>query len=76
MASRPRCRIPTQLKLAYDFGGGWEATYTASIFHQIDDATAQTYLKDPSGNPVYSGNSNINGYNYNIAASSFSGTCL
>jgi iron complex outermembrane receptor protein len=61
-------------KLAYDFGGGWEATYTASIFHQIDDATAQTYLKDPSGNPVYSGNSNINGYNYNIAASSFSGT--
>ena len=61
-------------KLAYDFGGGWQATYTASIFHQIDDATAQTYLNDPNGNPVYSGNSNINGYNYNIAASSFSGT--
>ena len=61
------------LKLAYDFGGGWEATYTASIFHQTDNATAQTYLTDPGGSPVYAGNSNINGYNYNIAASSFSG---
>ena len=51
-------------KLAYDFGGGWEATYTASVFHQTDDATAQTYLRDASGNPVYSGNTNLAGYNY------------
>ena len=33
---------------------------------------AQTYLRDASGAPVYSGNTNIDGYNYNIAASSFS----
>ena len=26
----------------------------------------------PAGNTVYAGNSNINGYNYNIAASTFS----
>ena len=31
------------LKLAYDLGAGWQATYTASVFHQTDDATAQNY---------------------------------
>ncbi len=60
------------LKVAYDFDNGWEATYTASVFHQVDDARAQTWLRDASGAPVYTGNTNINGYNYNIAASSFS----
>jgi iron complex outermembrane receptor protein len=59
------------LKLAYDFDNGWEATYTASIFHQFDDATAQTYLQNAAGAPVYTGSVNSNGYNYNIAASSF-----
>jgi iron complex outermembrane receptor protein len=60
------------LKLAYDFANGWQATYTASLFHQTDNATAQTYLRDANGTPVYSGNVNIGGFNYNIAASSFS----
>jgi iron complex outermembrane receptor protein len=60
------------VKLAYDFDNGWEATYTASVFHQSDDAGAQTWLRDASGTPVYTGNTNINGYNYTIAASSFS----
>ena len=60
------------IKLAYDFAHDWQATYTASVFHQTDDATAKTYLHDGSVAPVYSGNTNINGYNYNIAASSFS----
>jgi iron complex outermembrane receptor protein len=61
------------LKLAYDFGGP-VLSYTASVFHQNDDAGAQSWLRDPSGNTVYTGNSNINGYNYNIAASTFSNT--
>ena len=60
------------LKLAYDFSNGWQATYTASVFHQTDDAGAQTYLRDSAGAAVYAGNANISGYNYNIAASSFS----
>ncbi|MCX7281784.1 MAG: TonB-dependent receptor [Alphaproteobacteria bacterium] len=60
------------LKLAYDFENGWQLAYTASLFHQDDDASTQSYLRDPTGNVVYTGNSNINGYNYNIAASSFS----
>ena len=60
------------LKLAYDFGNGWEAAYTISLFHQLDNSIAQTYLRDPSGNPVYTGSVNSNGYNYNIAAGSYS----
>jgi len=60
------------LKLAYDFANRWQLAYTASLFHQDDDAGVRTYLRDGAGSTVYSGNSNINGYNYNIAASTFS----
>ena len=61
------------LKLAYDFANRWQLSYVASLFHMNDDAGVRSYLSDPSGNAVYAGNSNINGYNYNIAASTFSG---
>jgi iron complex outermembrane receptor protein len=60
------------LKLAYEFDNGMQLAYLASLFHQDNDAGVRTYLKDASGNPVYAGNSNIGGFNYNIAASSFS----
>ncbi|HKB95565.1 MAG TPA: TonB-dependent receptor, partial [Rhizomicrobium sp.] len=60
------------LKLAYDLSNGWQLAYTASLFHQDNDAGVQSYLRNGAGNTVYSGNSNIGGYNYNIAASSFS----
>ncbi len=62
------------LKLAYDFTNGWQLAYIASLFHQDDNATSQSYLRNASGNTVYTGSSNINGYNYNIAAGSFSNT--
>jgi iron complex outermembrane receptor protein len=62
----------TTLKLAYDFDNGMQLSYLASLFHQDDDAGVDTWLRDPSGAVVYAGNSNINGYNYNIAASTFS----
>lgn len=60
------------LKLAYDFDNHWQLAYTASLFHQDDDAGVRSYLRGPAGNTVYTGNSNINGYNYSIAASTFS----
>jgi iron complex outermembrane receptor protein len=60
------------LKLAYDFPNQWQLAYVASLFHMDDDAGVRTYLRDGSGNPVYAGNSNIGGYNYNIAANTFS----
>ena len=62
----------TTLKLAYDFGSGMTLSYLASLFRQDDDSRVDSWLRDPAGNVVYSGNSNINGYNYNIAASTFS----
>ncbi len=60
------------LKLAYDFENGMQLSYLASLFHQDNDSSVRTYLSNASGTPVYAGNSNIGGYNYNIAASSFS----
>jgi iron complex outermembrane receptor protein len=60
------------LKLAYDLPADMEITYTASVFHQTDHATVESYLRDASGNPVYSGSVNFEGYNYNIGTSSFS----
>ncbi|HET7086289.1 MAG TPA: TonB-dependent receptor [Rhizomicrobium sp.] len=62
----------TTLKLAYDLDNGWTLSYLASLFHQDDDAGVDSWLRDPAGVIVYAGNSNINGYNYNIAASTFS----
>ena len=62
------------LKLAYDLPNQWQLSYVASLFHQNDDAGAKSYLHDASGNPVYTGNVNLAGYNYNIAASTFSNT--
>lgn len=59
------------LKAAYDFDNGWELSYTASLFQQTDNSIAQTYLQSLSGTPIYTGNVNSGGYNYNIAASSF-----
>jgi iron complex outermembrane receptor protein len=59
-------------KLAYDIDNGKHLSYLASMFHQDNDATVRTYLSNASGTPVYAGNSNIGGYNYNIAASTFS----
>ena len=62
------------LKLAYDLSGGLQLAYTLSLFHQNDDATAASYLRDGAGNPVYAGNLNIAGFNINVPASSFSNT--
>jgi iron complex outermembrane receptor protein len=59
------------LKLAYDFGSA-TLSYIASIFRQDDDSGIQSYLRSGAGGTVYTGNSNIGGYNYNIAASTFS----
>ncbi len=61
-----------KLKLAYDFSPALRAIYTVGLFQQESDATVQSYITDGAGNPVYSGNLNILGYNYNIPASSFS----
>ena len=60
------------LRLAYDFEDGTRLSYLASVFHQDNNAGVESYLRNAAGAAVYSGNSNIGGYNYNIAASAFS----
>lgn len=60
------------LKLAYDLPAGMQLSYLASVFHQDDDADAQSYLRDADGDPVYAGSVNFEGYNYKIGATSFS----
>ncbi len=62
----------TTLKLGYDLDNGWKLSYLASLFRQDDASNVDSWLRNSSGAVVYSGNSNINGYNYNIAASTFS----
>ena len=49
------------------------AAYTFGVFHNDDDATSNSYLRDASGAPVYAGPVNIGGRAYAIAPSAFSG---
>jgi iron complex outermembrane receptor protein len=60
------------LRLEDDLSSAWRVDYTANLFHQDDDATAQSYLKDQAGNPVYAGPVTIDGAGYSIPASAFS----
>ena len=59
-------------KVAYDFTPEWRAAYAIGYFQNDATSKVDTYLRDAGGNPVYSGNLNIGGYNYNIGAGSFS----
>jgi iron complex outermembrane receptor protein len=58
-----------KFKLAYDFSPAWRATYSVGLFQNNTKATAQSYLSDAGGAPVYSGSVNINGTN--VPAASF-----
>lgn len=55
-----------KVKLAYDFTPTLQGIYTIGLFQLDDHSAMQSYLRDASGNPVYSGNLNIGGYNYNV----------
>jgi iron complex outermembrane recepter protein len=59
-------------RATYDLPDAWRIAYTASLFHQDDDASVQSYLKDSTSSPVYSGSVNIGGYAYSIPVTSFS----
>jgi len=60
------------LKLSYDLAPGVSLAYTAGLFLNDDAAGVQTYLKNASGVPAYSGTLNIGGFSYSIPATSFS----
>ncbi|MGH8765706.1 MAG: TonB-dependent receptor, partial [Burkholderiales bacterium] len=63
-----------KLKLANDFTPEWRASYTLGLFQNEVSSAVETYLRNAAGQPVYSGNVNIQGYNYNIGAGTFSGS--
>ncbi|HEY4263959.1 MAG TPA: TonB-dependent receptor [Micropepsaceae bacterium] len=60
------------VKFAYDLAPGVSIAYTAGLFLNDDKAGAQTYLKNASGVPVYSGNLNSAGFNITVPSSAFS----
>ncbi|MBY0575212.1 MAG: TonB-dependent receptor [Gallionellaceae bacterium] len=56
-----------KVKLAYDFSPGSRFTYTLGYWQSDSDANVQSYLRDAAGNPIYSGNVNIDGSSYTLA---------
>lgn len=62
-----------KLKASWDVSPETTLAYTFGRFANDTGSTVDTYLRNASGAPVYSGaNLNINGYLYNIGAASFS----
>ena len=60
-------------RITYDFTPTLTGAYAFGIFADDDDATVNSYLRDASGQPVYSGAVNIGGRPYALAPSTFSG---
>lgn len=57
-----------KLKLAYDFSPAARLTYALGHWRNDSSLSVQSYLRNAAGNPVYSGNVNIDGQRYTLAA--------
>ncbi len=60
-----------KVKLAYDFSPTVRASYTLGYWQNTSENRSQSYLRNAAGNLVYSGNVNIDGKGYALAASDF-----
>ncbi len=60
-----------KVKLAYDFSPTLRASYTLGYWQNTSENRSQSYLRNAAGNLVYSGNVNIKGRGYALAASDF-----
>jgi len=60
-----------KLKLAYDITPTLRASYTLGYWHNDAERAVDSLLRDAAGNPVYSGNVNIDGRSYALAATTF-----
>lgn len=58
-----------KMRLAYDITPTLRASYTLGVWMNDAEGNPQTYLRDASGNPVYSGAVQVNGQNYNLTGS-------
>jgi iron complex outermembrane recepter protein len=63
-------QINTKFKATYDFTPEIKAVYTIGLWDIDGKTDVQSYLKDTSGNPVYSGDVNFNGAKYTLPAMS------
>lgn len=60
-----------KIKLAYDFTPSMQVAYSLGFWQEDQKEKAKSYLRDSTGNPVYSGNVNINGFRYAIANTNY-----
>jgi iron complex outermembrane receptor protein len=60
-----------KLKLAYDFSDSLRASYTLGYWENDALRSAQSYLRDAAGRPVYSGEINIEGRSYTLTPNDF-----
>jgi iron complex outermembrane receptor protein len=63
-----------KVKLSYDLAPDVRATYIFAAWKNDSVRSTASYLRDPNGNPVYSGNVTINGLSYALTASDFAPT--
>lgn len=60
-----------KIRLAYDFTPDTRAAFTYALWRNDSYSDTQTYLRDAVGNPVWSGNVNIDGFRYTLSNSTF-----
>jgi iron complex outermembrane receptor protein len=60
-----------KLKLAYDVSPVLRASYTLGWWKNDAERSAQSYLRDTAGNPVYQGDINVDGAKYSLLPSDF-----
>ena len=63
-----------KVKFAYDLAPSVTATYVFGTWKNVSVRSATSYLRDPTGNPVYAGNISIDGLAYALTASDFAPT--
>ncbi|MDP3265980.1 MAG: TonB-dependent receptor [Sulfuricurvum sp.] len=61
-------------RLVYDLDQYNQVALTAAKFYLDSYSNSETYLRDASGNPVYSGSINIEGHNYTLSNTTFGQT--
>jgi iron complex outermembrane receptor protein len=58
-------------RFTWDINPAVTAAWTFGVFANNDDSTDNTYLRNAAGAPVYTGQVNIGGHAYTLAASAF-----
>ncbi len=58
-------------KLSYDLTPTLRASYTLGVWHNDAERTSDSYLRDPAGNPVYSGTINVSGRSFAVTPADF-----